>query len=67
MCFLKGSNVLYKHQYCFYEKPSTIHPIIHSLNQCPLANNYISKQVTSSIFCDLSKAFDIITTDKLLN
>jgi hypothetical protein len=63
MCFLNSNNILYKHQYGFREKHSTIHPIIHLLNQCALANNSTPKQV----FCDLAKAFDVIKTDTLLN
>jgi hypothetical protein len=67
MSFLNSNNILYKHQYGFREKHSTIHPIIHLLNQCAIANNSTPKQVTLSIFCDLSKAFDVIKTDTLLN
>ena len=54
MNFLNSNTVPYKHQYGFHEKHSTIHPIIHLLNECPLANNSTPKQVTVSIFCDLS-------------
>ena len=67
MSFLNENNILYKHQHGFWEKHSTIHPIIHLLNHCALANNSTPKQVTLSIFCDLSKAFDVIKTDTLLN
>ena len=65
--FLNSNNILYKHQYGFHEKHSTIHPIIHLLNQCALANNSTPKQVTLSIFCDPLKTFDFIKTDTLLN
>ena len=53
----------------FHEKHLTIHPItsIYLLNQWALDNNSTPKQVTLSIFCDLSKAVDVIKTDMLLN
>ena len=60
MCFLNGNNSLYKNQYGFGEEQSMIHPVIHLLNQCVLANNSSPEQVTLAIFCDLSKAFDVI-------
>jgi len=67
MSFLNTINILYKHQYGFRENHSTIHPIIQLLNQCALANISTPKQVTLSIFCDLTKAFDVIKTGRLLN
>ena len=66
MSLLNSNNILYKHQYGFRKKQSKIHPIIHLLNQCALANNFTPRQVIVSIFCDLSKAFDVIKTDTLL-
>ena len=45
-------------------KHSTIHPIIHLLNNN--ANNNINKKATLSIFCDLSKAFDVFDRKILL-
>ena len=45
----------------------TMHRIIHLLNQHRLANNSIPNQVALPIFCDLSKAFDIIKADTLSN
>jgi hypothetical protein len=61
--FLDSKTVLYKHHYDFRGEHSTIHPILHLINQCAEANNTIPKQHTKSIFCDLSKAFDVINPD----
>ncbi len=41
--FLESNNLLYKHQYGFRSKHSTIHPVLHLLNQCAEANNKVSK------------------------
>jgi hypothetical protein len=60
MSFMDSQNLFYKHQYGFRPKHSTIHPIIHLLNECAEANNTSSQNMTMSIFCDLSKAFDVI-------
>ena len=67
MSFLDAKQILYKHQYGFRAKHSTIHPIIHLLNECAEANNSNPKKYTISIFCDLSKAFDVISHNTLLN
>ena len=39
MNFLTENNILYKHQYGFRPKHSTIHPIIHLLNHIAESNN----------------------------
>jgi hypothetical protein len=61
MAFINSRNILYKHQYGFRSKHATIHPIIHLLNNCASANNSNPKQLTATILCDLSKAFDVIS------
>ncbi len=66
MSFLTCKNILYKHQYGFRPKHQTIHPILHLLNQCAEANNKYPKQLVASVFCDLSKAFDVITHEILI-
>ena len=60
-------HVLYRHQYGFRAKHSTIHPVLHLLNHCAEANNITPSQRTLATFCDLSKAFDTISTDILLH
>ena len=40
---------------------SIIHPIVPLVNNCALANNSHPKQLTATILCDLSKAFDVIS------
>ena len=58
--FLCSNDILYKHQYGFRSKHSTIHPILHLLNHCAEANNKPKSEYTLAVFCDLSKAFDVI-------
>ena len=67
MNFLVENNVLYRHQYGFRAKHSTIHPVLHLLNHCAEAINSSPSQLTLATFCDLSKAFDTISTDILLH
>jgi len=64
--FLDINDILYRHQYGFRAKHSTIHPVIHLLNHIAKANNTTPSQMTIATFCDLSKAFDTISTDILL-
>ena len=54
--FLKHNDILYKHQYGFQAKKSTLHPIIHFLNNINEASN--QKMISIGVFCDLQKAFD---------
>ena len=65
MSFLNSNNILYKHQYGFRSKHSTIHPLIHLLNTCAEAENTVPKEITLTVLCDLSKAFDVINHDIL--
>ena len=55
-----SQNILFKHQYRFRSKHPTIHPVLHLLNKCAQNNNTLPKSYTMSIFCDLSKTFDVI-------
>jgi len=64
--FLNINNILYKHQYGFRTKHSTIHPIIYLLNHCAGATNNQNPEYTLAVLCDLSKAFDVINHELLL-
>jgi len=59
--------ILFKQQYSFRPKHSTIHPIIQLLNYCAESNNKARPEITLAIFCDLSKAFDVISNEIPLN
>jgi Reverse transcriptase (RNA-dependent DNA polymerase) len=54
--FLENNNLISKSQFGFRKKQSTIHPILHLINEVTSASNL--KKYTVAIFCDLRKAFD---------
>ena len=52
--YLNEYKIIYKHQYGFREKHSTIHPLIHLLDNVASANDKIPSQFNMSIFLDRS-------------
>ena len=62
--FLMDKDILSNQQYGFQEGKSTIHPMIHLINEIGKAKN--ENKVTIGVFCDLRKCFDTISRPKLL-
>ena len=67
MGFLNTNNILYRHQCDFRRNYSTIHPIIHLLNNCAEAASKSPPEYTIASLFELSKVFDVINHDILLN
>ena len=65
--FFNCHSLLYEHQYGFRSKHSTIHPILHLLNECSGSFNQTPPRLNLAILCDLSKAFDVIDHKILLS
>ena len=65
--FFNSNNLFYRHQYGFRPKHSTIHLILHLINHCSQGFNKNQPENTLAVFCDLSKAFDVIDHSKLLH
>ena len=65
--FLDQHHILYRHQYDFRKKHSSIHPILHLLKYITENNDKVTSDFTCCIFLDLVKAFDTLNHGKLLN
>ena len=62
--YLSFNNILSNQQYGFQAKKSTIHPMIHLVNEIGKAKN--ENKFTIGVFCDLRKCFDTISRPKLI-
>ena len=63
--FLDTNNLISNCQYGFRKNHSTLHPLVHFLNDVSSALD--RKEHTVAIFCDLRKAFDTVSHSILLS
>ena len=62
--FLETNNLLCEEQFGFRKSHSTLHPLVHFLNNISDAKN--KNKYSIAIFCDLKKAFDTVDHQILL-
>ena len=62
--FLVKNNILYTSQYGFRHKHSTIHAVTEFIGK--IVKGFEKKEITLGIFLDLSKAFDTISHNVLI-
>ena len=65
MSYINKSNILYKYQFGFRKNHSTEHALIELVDQIKL--NMSGNQMTCGIFIDLSKAFDTVNHQILID
>ena len=56
--YIEENDILYKHQYGFQSKKSTMHPLVHFLNELGKAKN--DNMISIGVFCDISRGFDTL-------
>ena len=63
--YLISNEIINQYQFGFQDNNETAHPMIHLLNKVGQAIN--NHEYTIAIFCDLSKAFDLVPLNGLLD